>query len=94
MSSTGDFEFCFFRTRLGPTDLGAFFSPHRTQVKTEYLMSIENSDGLLEEIGAQALTTASYQLPDSVLQTIDAVALSDVVQVCAVLMTNELPGVS
>lgn len=52
----------------------------KTQVKTEYLMSIENSDGLLEEIGAQALTTASYQLPDSVLQTIDAVALSDVVQ--------------
>ncbi|XP_075880315.1 ubiquinol-cytochrome c reductase core protein 2a [Nelusetta ayraudi] len=52
----------------------------KTQVKTEYLMSIENSDGLLEEIGAQALTTASYQLPDAVLQTIDAVALSDVVQ--------------
>lgn len=52
-------------------------------------MSLENSDGLLEEIGAQALTTASYQLPDSVLQTIDAVALSDVVQVCAVLIMNE-----
>lgn len=54
-------------------------------------MSIENSDGLLEEIGAQALTTASYQLPDSVLQTIDAVAHDDVVQVYAVLMINELP---
>lgn len=49
-------------------------------------MSIENSDALLEEVGAQALTTASYQLPDSVLQTIDAVALSDVVQVCTVLL--------
>lgn len=54
-------------------------------------MSIENSDGLLEEIGAQALTTASYQLPDSVLQTIDAVALSDVVQVCDFLIVNESP---
>lgn len=54
-------------------------------------MSLENSDGLLEEIGAQALTTASYQLPDSVLQTIDAVALGDVVQVCAVLIMNEPP---
>lgn len=56
-------------------------------------MSIENSDGLLEEIGAQALATASYQLPDSVLQTIDAVTLSDVVQVCAVLVINEPPTV-
>lgn len=56
-------------------------------------MSLENSEGLLEEIGAQALTTASYQLPDSVLQTIDAVALSDVVQVCAVLSGNKTPTV-
>lgn len=63
-------------------------------MKTEYLMSMENSDGLLEEIGTQALTTASYQLPDSVLQTIDAVALSDVVQVCAVLIINEPPNVT
>lgn len=57
-------------------------------------MSIENSDALLEEVGAQALTTASYQLPDSVLQTIDAVALSDVVQVCAVFIVNEPPTVT
>lgn len=52
-------------------------------MKTEYLMSIESSDSLLEEIGAQALITASYQPPDSVLQAVDAVALNDVVQVCA-----------
>lgn len=45
-------------------------------------MSIESSDSLLEEIGAQALITASYQPPDSVLQAVDAVALNDVVQVC------------
>lgn len=55
-------------------------------MKTEYLMSIENSEGLLEELGAQALATASYQVPDSVLQTIDAVALNDVVQVCSVFI--------
>lgn len=61
----------------------ASFFLRRTQVKTEYLMSIESSDSLLEEIGAQALITASYQPPDSVLQAVDAVALNDVVQVCA-----------
>lgn len=58
----------------------ADISRAKTQVKTEYLMSIESSDSLLEEIGAQALITASYQPPDSVLQAVDAVALNDVVQ--------------
>uniref|UniRef100_A0A7N8WSI2 Ubiquinol-cytochrome c reductase core protein 2a n=1 Tax=Mastacembelus armatus TaxID=205130 RepID=A0A7N8WSI2_9TELE len=52
----------------------------KNQVKAEYLMSIESSEGLMEEIGAQALNTSGYQLPDSVLQTIDAVTHSDVVK--------------
>uniref|UniRef100_A0A3B4U703 Ubiquinol-cytochrome c reductase core protein 2a n=1 Tax=Seriola dumerili TaxID=41447 RepID=A0A3B4U703_SERDU len=52
----------------------------KNQVKAEYLMSIESSEGLLEEIGAQALTTAAYQLPDSVLQAIDAVTQDAVVK--------------
>lgn len=52
----------------------------KNQVKSEYLMSIEGSDGLMEEIGAQALTTAAYQLPDAVLQAIDAVTQDDVVK--------------
>uniref|UniRef100_UPI0037E8683F ubiquinol-cytochrome c reductase core protein 2a n=1 Tax=Semicossyphus pulcher TaxID=241346 RepID=UPI0037E8683F len=51
----------------------------KNQVKAEYLMSIESSESLLEEIGAQVLTTAAYQLPDSVLQAVDAVTHEDVV---------------
>ncbi|KAM4716588.1 ubiquinol-cytochrome c reductase core protein 2a [Anableps anableps] len=52
----------------------------KNQVKAEYLMSIESSEGLMEEIGAQALNTAAYQAPESVLQAIDAVTKDDVVK--------------
>lgn len=52
-------------------------------MKAEYLMSIESSESLLEEIGAQALTTAAYQPPDTVVQAIDAVTHDDVVEVSA-----------
>lgn len=45
-------------------------------------MSVESSDVLMEEIGAQTLTTAAYQLPHTVLQTTDAVTQEDVVKVC------------
>ncbi|CAN9505237.1 unnamed protein product [Ophioblennius macclurei] len=51
----------------------------KSQVKAEYLMSLETSEGLVEELGAQALTAAAYQAPETVLQTIDAVTQSDVV---------------
>ncbi|KAM3597823.1 uncharacterized protein V6R79_009590 [Siganus canaliculatus] len=51
----------------------------KTQVKTDYLMSLESSESLLEEIGAQALATATYQLPDAVVQAIDTVTPNDVV---------------
>uniref|UniRef100_A0A8C2ZNZ8 Ubiquinol-cytochrome c reductase core protein 2a n=1 Tax=Cyclopterus lumpus TaxID=8103 RepID=A0A8C2ZNZ8_CYCLU len=51
----------------------------KNQVKSEYLMSIESSDSLLEEIGAQALNTAAYQLPDAVFQAVDAVTHDDVI---------------
>ncbi|XP_069558865.1 ubiquinol-cytochrome c reductase core protein 2a isoform X1 [Brachyistius frenatus] len=52
----------------------------KNQVKAEYLMSIESSEGLLEEIGAQALASGAYHVPDTVLQAIDAVTLNDVVK--------------
>lgn len=52
----------------------------KAQVKVEYLMSLESSAGLLEEIGAQALTTAAYQPPDAVAQAIDAVTHDDVIK--------------
>ncbi|PWA19313.1 hypothetical protein CCH79_00014650, partial [Gambusia affinis] len=53
----------------------------KDQAKAEYLMSIESSEGLLEEIGAQALNTAAYQAPESVLHAIDAITKADVVKV-------------
>ncbi|XP_028267515.1 ubiquinol-cytochrome c reductase core protein 2a [Parambassis ranga] len=52
----------------------------KNQVKAEYLMSIESAEGLLEEIGAQALNTGSYQVPDAVAQAIDTVTQDDVVK--------------
>lgn len=58
-----------------------FLTLHRNQVKTDYLMSLETSESLLEEIGAQALATAAYELPDAVVKAIDAVTHGDVVKV-------------
>uniref|UniRef100_A0A8D3DI58 Ubiquinol-cytochrome c reductase core protein 2a n=1 Tax=Scophthalmus maximus TaxID=52904 RepID=A0A8D3DI58_SCOMX len=52
----------------------------KNQVKADYMMSIESSEGLMEEIGAQVLTAAAYQLPDTVLQAIDTVTQDDVVE--------------
>ncbi|XP_044037223.1 cytochrome b-c1 complex subunit 2, mitochondrial [Siniperca chuatsi] len=52
----------------------------KNQVKAEYLMCLESSESLLEEIGAQALTTAAYQVPDAAVQVIDAVTHDDVVE--------------
>lgn len=54
---------------------------YRDQVKTEYLMLMENSEVMLEEVGAQALAAAAYQQPDAVLQAVDAVTLDKVVKV-------------
>lgn len=53
----------------------------RNQVKAEYLMSVESSEGLMQEIGAQALTAAAYQLPEAVLQAVDTITKDAVVQV-------------
>lgn len=52
----------------------------KNQVKAEYLMSMECSESLLEEIGAQALTTSTYQLPETVVRAVDAVTHDDVVK--------------
>lgn len=53
----------------------------RNQVKTEYLMLMENSEVMLEEVGAQALAAAAYQPPDAVLKAVDDVTLDNVVEV-------------
>ncbi|CAL9693349.1 unnamed protein product [Knipowitschia caucasica] len=51
----------------------------KNQVKVEYLMSLEDSAGLLEEMGAQALMTGTYQAPDAVLEAIQAVTPEHVI---------------
>lgn len=56
-------------------------SAFRNQVKTEYLMLMEDSEVMLEEVGAQALAAAAYKQPDAVLQAVDAVTLDNVVKV-------------
>ncbi|XP_029914604.1 ubiquinol-cytochrome c reductase core protein 2a [Myripristis murdjan] len=52
----------------------------KNQVKAEYLMSMESSESVLDEIGSQALATGAYKAPQAVLQDIDAVTHADVVK--------------
>uniref|UniRef100_A0A3Q3X018 Uncharacterized protein n=1 Tax=Mola mola TaxID=94237 RepID=A0A3Q3X018_MOLML len=54
----------------------------KSQVQTDYLMLMESSEVTLEEMGAQALTTAAYQLPDAVLKDLDAVTLDNAAKKC------------
>ncbi|XP_028842469.1 ubiquinol-cytochrome c reductase core protein 2a [Denticeps clupeoides] len=50
----------------------------KTQLKAEYLMSLEATDSLLDELGNQALASGTYAAPESVTQGIDSVTASDV----------------
>ncbi|OWK10961.1 UQCRC2, partial [Cervus elaphus hippelaphus] len=49
------------------------------KLKAGYLMSLESSEGFLDEVGSQALAAGSYTPPSTVLQQIDAVADADVI---------------
>ncbi|KAK2097673.1 Cytochrome b-c1 complex subunit 2, mitochondrial [Saguinus oedipus] len=51
----------------------------RNKLKAGYLMSVESSEGLLEEVGSQALIAGSYVPPSTVLQQIDSVANADII---------------
>uniref|UniRef100_A0A4W5K6B3 Ubiquinol-cytochrome c reductase core protein 2a n=1 Tax=Hucho hucho TaxID=62062 RepID=A0A4W5K6B3_9TELE len=51
----------------------------KKQLNAEYLMSMESSVGLLEEMGAQALSSGAYHSPETVTQSIDSVSHADVV---------------
>lgn len=63
--------------------LASTFPPltDRNKLKAGYLMSVESSDGFLDEIGCQALVAGSYMPPSAVLQQIDSVADADVISV-------------
>uniref|UniRef100_A0A673FSX9 Cytochrome b-c1 complex subunit 2, mitochondrial-like n=1 Tax=Sinocyclocheilus rhinocerous TaxID=307959 RepID=A0A673FSX9_9TELE len=52
----------------------------KTQLMADYLMSLESSEGLLEELGVQVLSSGAYSSPQTVTQSIDAVTSSDVVK--------------
>ncbi|MFT7817685.1 cytochrome b-c1 complex subunit 2, mitochondrial isoform X2 [Arapaima gigas] len=51
----------------------------KNQVKSDYLMTLENSSGLLEDMGLQGLTAGVYHPPEAVIQTIDSVTADSVV---------------
>uniref|UniRef100_A0A8C8HQ30 Uncharacterized protein n=1 Tax=Oncorhynchus tshawytscha TaxID=74940 RepID=A0A8C8HQ30_ONCTS len=50
----------------------------KTQLKAEYLMSLESSEGLLDAMGSQALTRGAYHSPEVIAQMIDSVSATDV----------------
>ncbi|XP_077086846.1 ubiquinol-cytochrome c reductase core protein 2a isoform X2 [Siphateles boraxobius] len=52
----------------------------KNQLKVDYLMSLESSEGLLEELGVQVISSGSYSSPESVTQTIDSLTASDVLK--------------
>lgn len=52
----------------------------KNQLQADYLMSLENSESWLEELGVQVLSSGSYSSPQSVTQSIDSVTSSDVVK--------------
>lgn len=53
----------------------------RQQLKAAFFMSVESSEGLLNEIGSQALASGTYTSPASVVEQIESVTTADVVNV-------------
>ncbi|KAM4698777.1 cytochrome b-c1 complex subunit 2, mitochondrial [Rhinophrynus dorsalis] len=51
----------------------------KNQLKSQYLMSVENSCGLLAEIGSQALASGACTSPADAIKQIDSVSSADVV---------------
>jgi len=54
----------------------------RNQLKATYLMAVETAQGLLNEIGSEALLSGTHTAPSVVAQKIDSVTSADVVNVC------------
>ncbi|XP_034294708.1 cytochrome b-c1 complex subunit 2, mitochondrial [Pantherophis guttatus] len=51
----------------------------KQQMKAAFFMSVESSEGLLNEIGSQALALGTYTSPAHVVEQIDSVTTADVV---------------
>lgn len=63
----------------GGTVTEADITRAKNQLKSQYLLSSENSSGLLNEIGSQALAAGTYTSPADAIQQIDSVTSADVV---------------
>uniref|UniRef100_A0A4W5QDY3 Ubiquinol-cytochrome c reductase core protein 2b n=1 Tax=Hucho hucho TaxID=62062 RepID=A0A4W5QDY3_9TELE len=50
----------------------------KTQLKAEYLMSLESSEGLLDAMGSQVLSGGVYHSHEAIAQKIDSVSATDV----------------
>ncbi|XP_078096676.1 cytochrome b-c1 complex subunit 2, mitochondrial [Mustelus asterias] len=51
----------------------------KNQLKAKCLMAVEQSDGLLDEIGSQVLLTGAYVPTPDLIQQVDSVSINDVV---------------
>ncbi|CAI9537259.1 unnamed protein product [Staurois parvus] len=63
----------------GGTVTEADITRAKNQLKSQYLISSENSSGLLHEIGSQTLAAGTYTSPVAAIKQVDSVTSADVV---------------
>ncbi|KAM6897410.1 cytochrome b-c1 complex subunit 2, mitochondrial isoform 1-T1 [Xenentodon cancila] len=61
----------------------------KTQLKSHFLMSLETTEGLLEAMGTQALTSGSYHSPEEISKNIDNVSLNDIANAAKKFVTGK-----
>ncbi|KAM4525253.1 cytochrome b-c1 complex subunit 2, mitochondrial isoform 1-T1 [Odontesthes bonariensis] len=61
----------------------------KNQLKGQFLMSLETSEGLLEAMGTQALASGSYHSPEEISKNIDNVSLTDVANAAKKFVTGK-----
>ncbi|KAM3591691.1 uncharacterized protein V6R79_005856 [Siganus canaliculatus] len=61
----------------------------KAQLKGQFLMSLETSEGLFEEMGTQALATGSYSSAEEISKNIDNVSLTDVANAAKKFVTGK-----
>ncbi|KAJ8283952.1 hypothetical protein COCON_G00028020 [Conger conger] len=66
----------------------------KNQVKAEYLMSLESSGGMLEDMGSQALAGGTYSSPEAVAQSIDSVTSDAVINAAKTFVAGKKTMVS
>uniref|UniRef100_A0A3B4WNZ3 Ubiquinol-cytochrome c reductase core protein 2b n=1 Tax=Seriola lalandi dorsalis TaxID=1841481 RepID=A0A3B4WNZ3_SERLL len=61
----------------------------KAQLRGQFLMSLETSEGFLEALGTQALTDGTYISPEEISNNIDNVSLSDVANAAKKFMSGK-----